>query len=60
MRQNVYAALRPPTVIWLATEINVEGLSELSFKEQANAINSAPLKPLEEYRLPAPLERVLL
>jgi len=44
----------------LASQINVEGLSELSFKEQANATNSALLKPLEEYKLPAPLERVPL
>ena len=36
----------------LASQINIEGFSELPFKEQANAINAA--------LLPAPLERVLL
>ena len=44
----------------LASQINIEGFSELPFKEQANAINAALLKPLEEYKLPAPLERVPL
>ena len=44
----------------LASHLNIEGLSELPFKEQANAINSALLKALEEYKLPAPLERVPL
>ena len=44
----------------LASRINIEGLSELPFKEQANAINSALLESLGEYKLPAPLERVPL
>ena len=44
----------------LASQLNIEGLSELPFKEQANAINSDLLKPLGEYKLPAPLERVPL
>ena len=44
----------------LASQINIEGFSELPFKEQANAINAALLKPLDEYKLPAPLERVPL
>ena len=44
----------------LASQINIEGLSELPFKERANAINSALLEPLGEYKLPAPLERVAL
>ena len=44
----------------LASQLNIEGLSELPFKEQANAINSALLKPLGEYKLPAPLEWVPL
>ena len=44
----------------LASQINIQGFSELPFKEQANAINAALLKPLEEYKLPAPLERVPL
>ena len=44
----------------LANQINIEGFSELPHKEQANAINAALLKPLEEYKLPAPLERVPL
>ena len=44
----------------MASHLNIEGLSELPFKEQANAINSALLKPLEEYKLPAPLEQVPL
>ena len=42
----------------LASQIKIEGVSELPFKEQANAINSALLEPLTEYKLPAPLERV--
>ena len=42
----------------LASQIKIEGISELPFKEQANAINSALLEPLTEYKLPAPLERV--
>ena len=37
----------------LASQINIEGFSEL-LKEQANAINAALLKPLEDYKLPAP------
>ena len=37
----------------LASQINNEGFSELPFKEQANAINAALLKPLEEYKPPA-------
>ena len=37
----------------LASQINIEGFSELPFKEQANAINAALLKPLEEYKPPA-------
>ena len=37
----------------LDSQINIEGFSEL-LKEQANAINAALLKPLEEYKLPAP------
>ena len=41
----------------LASQMNIEGFSELPFKEQANAISAALLKPLEEYKLPAPLER---
>ena len=44
----------------LASQINIEGFSELPFKEQANAINAALLKPLGVYKLPAPLERVPL
>ena len=44
----------------LASQINIEGFSELPHKEQANAINAALLKPVEEYKLPAPLERVPL
>ena len=34
--------------------------NQLPFKEQANAINAALLKPLGECKLPAPLERVPL
>ena len=44
----------------LASQINIEGFSELPFKAQANAINVTLLKPLKEYKLPAPLERVPL
>ena len=44
----------------LASQINIEGFSELPFKEQANAISAALLKPLGEYKQPAPLERVPL
>ena len=43
-----------------ASQINIEGFSELPFKGQANAINVALLKPLGEYKLPAPLERIPL
>ena len=32
----------------------------MPFKEQANTINAALLKPLEECKLPAPLEQVPL
>ena len=39
---------------------DLEGFSELPFKEQANAINAALFEPLEEYKLPAPLQRVPL
>ena len=42
----------------LASQINIEGFSELPFKEQASAINATLLKSLGEYKLPAPLERV--
>ena len=44
----------------MVSHINIEGLSELPFKEQANTINAALLKPLGEYKLRAPLERVPL
>lgn len=44
----------------LASQLNIEGLTELPFKEQANLINSALLKPLGECKLPAPLEPVPL
>ena len=40
----------------LLSQIDVEGFSELSLIEKANTINAAFLEPLEEYRLPTPLE----
>ena len=40
----------------LLSQVDIEGFSELSSKEKANAINAALLEPLEEYRLPTPLE----
>ena len=45
---------------WNNSQINIKGFSVLPFKEQANTINAALLKPLEEYKLPAPLELVPL
>ena len=45
---------------WNNSQINIKGFSVLPFKEQANTINAALLKPLEEYKLPAPLEQVPL
>lgn len=45
---------------WNNSQINIKGFSVLPFKEQANTINAALLKPLKEYKLPAPLEQVPL
>ena len=42
----------------MVSQIDVEEFSNLSQKDQANAINCAMLVPLEEYRLTSPLERL--
>ena len=42
----------------LVSQTDVEEFSNLSQKDQANAINCALLAPLEEYRLTSPLERL--
>ena len=38
----------------LLSQMNVEGIEDLSMLELVNAINTAFLEPLEEYRLPCP------
>ena len=57
MKQNALCGLKTSHSD-LASQINIEGFSELPFKEQASAINATLLKSLGEYKLPAPLERV--
>ena len=44
----------------LLSQMNVEGIEDLSMLELANAINTAFLEPLEEYRLPCPPLRLPL
>ena len=44
----------------LLSQMNVEGIEDLSMLELANAINTAFLEPLEEYRLPCPPPRLPL